>query len=405
MSAVKITDALYWVGILNPALRIFDIVMETAYGTTYNAYILKGTDKNVLVETCHKTYFKQFVANIKEVIDPATIDYIVLNHNEPDHSGSLDELLNLAPNATVITSQAGSIYLKNITNRQDLKVHVAKNGETLDIGGKTLRFMTAPFLHWPDSMFTWVEEEKTLFSCDFLGAHYCEPYTFDNQMAYPLKYEEGFIGYYNAIFGPFKPYVLAGLDKIKDLDMEYVCTSHGPVLTKDGRLSYAIDSYRKWSQPMVNEKLTVPVFYTSAYGNTQLVAEAIREGILEAKPDAAVQTFDVICHDMAALAARLNSSDAFAIGSPTINGDAVPPMWILMSHVDGINNRKKPVLVFGSYGWSGEAVPNLVARAQGLKMNVFGEGFKVTFVPSETELEKARETGRAFGETLAQKKS
>lgn len=400
MAAVKVTDSIYSVGILNPNMRVFDIVMSTDYGTTYNSYVLKG-EKNVLIEACHRTYFEQYLANIREVIDPKDIDYIVLNHNEPDHSGALAQLLDYATNATVVVSKAGSIYLKNITNRTDLKVQVAMDGDVIDIGGKTLRFINAPFLHWPDSMFTWVEEEKTLFSCDFLGAHYCEPYTFDYNMAYPTKYEIAFKGYYDAIFGPFKPYVLAGLEKIKSLPIERVCNSHGPVITKGCRLDYVLEKYAEWSQPQKNTRLTVPVFYTSAYGNTRKIAAAIRDGILAARPEADVETFDIIDYDMGEMAVRLNSSDAFALGSPTINGEAVPPAWMLLSHVDAINNKKKPVLVFGSYGWSGEAVPNLQARLTGLKMKVFGDGLKVCFVPSAADLEKAKALGTEFGASLA----
>ena len=400
MSAVKITDNIYSVGILNPNMRIFDIVMTTEYGTSYNSFLIKGTEKNVLIETCHKTFFKHYLNNIREVIDPADIDYIVLNHNEPDHSGGLAQLLEYTPNATIIASQAGSIYLKNITNRADLKMQVAKNGDVLNIGGRTLRFISAPFLHWPDSMFTWVEEEKTLFSCDFLGTHYCEPYLFDYNLAYPEKFKIAFKGYYDAIFAPFKPYVLAGLEKIKDLPIEFVCNSHGPIITKGCMLNYVREKYEEWSQPVKNEKLTIPIFYTTAYGNTGRIADAIRQGILMSKPDADVATYDIIEHDMNDLSNLLNRSDAFALGSPTINGDAVPPAWTLLSHVDAVNNKKKPVLVFGSYGWSGEAVPNLSARLTGLKMSLFGEGLKVCFIPSEEDLEKARELGKAFGETL-----
>ena len=282
-----------------------------------------------------------------------------------------------------------------------MKVQVALDGDVIDIGGKTLRFINAPFLHWPDSMFTWVEEEQTLFSCDFLGAHYCEPYTFDYNMAYPAKYEIAFKGYYDAIFGPFKPYVLAGLEKIKNLPIERVCNSHGPIITKGCRLAYVLEKYNEWSQPQKNARLTVPVFYTSAYGNTRKIAAAIRDGILAARPEADVETFDIIDYDMGEMAERLNSSDAFALGSPTINGEAVPPAWMLLSHVDAINNKKKPVLVFGSYGWSGEAVPNLQTRLTGLKMKVFGDGLKVCFVPSGADLEKAKALGTEFGASLA----
>ncbi|RPF48571.1 flavorubredoxin [Hydrogenoanaerobacterium saccharovorans] len=400
MSSRKVTENIYSVGILNPIMRIFDVVMTTDYGTTYNSFIIKGSEKTALIDTCHLTYWEQYLKNIEEVCDPSKIDYIILNHCEPDHSGALANLAKHCPNAEIVASQAGSIYLKNITNIPDFKARVVKDGDTLDLGGKELKFISAPFLHWPDSMFTWCEQEKTLFSCDFLGCHYCEPHDFDYNIAYPAKYEDAFQYYYKGIFGPFPTYVQNGLNKIKDLDIEYVCNSHGPILTKGCRLDYTRKMYNEWSQPRKNPVTTVPIFYCSAYGNTGLAAEAIKTGINEVIPDANVTIYDINNHNMAELQSALNSSDAFAIGSPTINADAVAPVWNLLSHVDAINNKKKPALAFGSYGWSGEAVPNIIARMQGLKLKVYEEGFKFQFVPSESDIEKATEIGREFAKTI-----
>lgn len=400
MFSYQINDGVYSVGVMNPNLRVFDIVMKTDYGTSYNSYLIKGNEKTALIETCHKTYYTHFLNNIKEVCDPAKIDYIILNHNEPDHSGSLAQLLNDIPNATILVSQAGSIYIKSITNRNDLKVQVVKDGETLDLGGKTLKFINAPFLHWPDSMFTWLEEDKTLFPCDFFGSHFCEPQVMDYNIVYPEKYETAFQGYYDAIMGPFKPYVLKGLEKISDLDIEFICTSHGPVITKGCRLDYVREKYYQWSQPCKNEVPVIPVFYVSAYGNTRLVAQSIQEGILSVLPQAECKVFDVIDYDISDMRAKLAQSDAFAVGSPTINRDALPPIWDLINHVDAINIQKKPCLVFGSYGWSGEAVPFLTQRLNALKLKVFGEGYKVCFVPSDEDLQKAKELGIEFAKTL-----
>ncbi len=217
MNINNITKDVYSVSVLNPNLRVFDIVMTTDYGTSYNSYIVKGTDKTALIETSHLTYFDYFVKNIKEMTPIEDIEYLIMNHNEPDHSGSIEKLLSLIPNLKIITSQAGSIYLKNIVNRDDLNIIVAKDGDKIDLGGKTLTFINAPFLHWPDSMFTYLNEDKILFSCDFLGAHYCEPQLFDTNITYPEAYDIALEGYYNAIFGPFKPYVLKGLAKINQL--------------------------------------------------------------------------------------------------------------------------------------------------------------------------------------------
>ncbi|MGI5856916.1 MAG: FprA family A-type flavoprotein [Candidatus Merdivicinus sp.] len=400
MSAVKLLENLYSVGILNPGLRVFDIVMATEYGTSYNSYLVRGGEKTALVECSHLDYFEQYLANIREVCEPSAIDCLVLNHTEPDHAGSVARLLEQNPEMEIYCSQAASIYIRNITNRADLKLHVVKDGETLDLGGKTLEFRIAPFLHWPDSMFTWLQEDRVLFSCDFLGSHYCEPYTWDYNVTRPEAYEKAFKGYYDAIFGPFPAYVRKGLDKISDLDPAMVCTSHGPVLTKGCRLEYVKEKYAEWSAPRKNGTLTVPVFYCSAYGNTAQLAERICAGIKKAVPEACAETFDIIKHPMAELAAKLNSCDGFAIGSPTINRDAVPPVWVLLSHVDAINSGKRPALIFGSYGWSGEAAGNIKARLEGLKMSIFEEPFRVTFVPSEDDLLKAEELGERFAASI-----
>ena len=375
MSAVKITDGIYSVGIQNPNMRVFDIVMKTESGTTYNSYVVRGSEKTALIETCHEGFFNLYLDNIREVCPLEEIDYIIMNHNEPDHSGSMAKLLDV------------------------LRV---KDGDTIDLGGRVLTFFFAPNLHWPDSMFTWVEDAKTLFTCDFLGCHYCEPYTFDTNIAYPKAYDAALALYYAAIFGPFASFVRKGLEKIQALPEkpEFICTSHGPVLTKEGRMDEVIARYTEWSAPVVNEVPLIPVFYTSAYGNTAKLAEKIREGILEVKPNADCQTYDIIEHDMDKLHALANRCDAFAVGSPTLNRDAVPPVWMLLAGIDAINAAKKPVAVFGSFGWTGEAVGNIQARLMGLKMNVFEDGFKVTFVPSEEDLENAKEFGKAFAQSF-----
>lgn len=233
-----------------------------------------------------------------------------------------------------------------------------------------------------------------------MGTHYCEPYGFDTNVAYPDKYKTAFKGYYDAIFGPFGPYVRQGLEKIRDLPIQIVATSHGPILTREGFFEEAIRCYELWSRPVVHEKPLVPIFYCTAYGNTRLVAEQLKEGMYSVIPDIDCELYDLIDEDMGQMQKLLNQCDAFLVGSPTINRDALPPVWELLSHVDAINNQKKPCLAFGSYGWSGEAVPNLNARMKGLKMDVFGEGLKINLVPSHEELRKAWETGEAFAQVI-----
>ena len=396
----QIKEGIFEVGALNPALRVFDIVMTTDYGTSYNSYLVKGSAKTALIDVCHKSFFDVYRENIREVCDPKSIDCIVLNHNEPDHTGALAQLLpELREDVAIYTSQAGSIYIKAITNRADLNLHVVKEGDSLDLGGKTLRFIPAPFLHWPDSIFTYLPEERVVFTCDFLGAHYAEPYLFDTNMAYPEKYRKAFLGYYQAIFGPFKKYVLAGLEKLGKLDFDMVLPSHGPVLTRGCMLEEAMEKYREWSTPVRRERRRVPVFYTSAYGNTRRLAQAVAKGILS-KVDAEVPLFDIIDHPMAEMHRELNESDAFAVGTPTINRDAVPPVWELLAGMDAIGCQKRPCAVFGSYGWSGEGVPNVAARLSSLKCALAADPLRVTFAPAPEDLKKAEELGAALAESL-----
>lgn len=401
MSTVKITNSIYSVGVLNPNLRIFDIVMTAEYGTSYNAYLIKGSSKSALVETVHLDFFDEYIENIKQAEKLENIEYLIMNHNEPDHSGSVKKLLEIIPNLKVISTKAGEIYLKNIVHAP-VEYITAKDGDEISLGDKTMKFINAPFLHWPDSMFTYVKEEKTLFSCDFLGAHYCEANMLDTKMQpkYAVAYKAAMENYYLGIFSPFKPYVLQGLDKIKGLDIEFACTSHGPVLTKNNMLPYTMEKYAQWSAPNKNENPVIPIFYCSAYQNTEKLAFAIAKGITSALPNAVVSCHDLNFSDMPKMSALINSCDACLIGSPTINRDAVAPIWNLLAHVDAINFGKRPVALFGSYGWSGEALPNLRGRLEGLKAAVFEETYKVVFVPTDEDIKNAFEFGVRFAKSL-----
>lgn len=396
----ELVKDVYSVGVLNPNLRVFDIVMTTDYGTSYNSYIVKGAEKTALIDCVHKDYLDAFLANIKGIANVTKIDYLIMNHNEPDHSGAIEKLLELMPDLTIIASGAGALYLKNITNKKDLNVKSVKDGDTLDLGGKTLKFINAPFLHWPDSMFTYVLEDNVLFSCDYLGCHYCEPEVLDTAVSYKDNYDKSFLGYYEAIFSPFKPYVMKGYEKIKDLEIDFVCPSHGPVLTKNGLIDECIKKYIEWSTPVIREEKLIPIFYCSAYGNTAMIANQIASGIKEVFPSAEVDTYDIINHDMGKLGKLLNESDAFLIGSPTLNRDAVAPVYVLLSHTDAMNLQKRPVALFGSYGWSGEAVDNMKSRLSCLKTKIYDKDFKVTFVPTSEDLENAKEFGKTFANSL-----
>lgn len=396
----KITDSVTYTGTLNPNLRVFDVIMRTDYGTSHNSYLVRGSEKTALIEAAHADFFEYYLDNVKEALAGGKVDYLVLNHCEPDHTGCVAGLLEQYPDLTIVVSQAGSIYIKNITNRTDLKIQVVKDGESISLGDKTLSFINAPFLHWPDSMFTWLPEEKVLFSCDFLGCHYCEPQLYDTKINDIQSYLTTVKYYYDCIFGPFGAYVLKGLDKIAGLDIDYICNSHGPILTKNGRMCEIINIYREWATPKPRKNKLIPIFYCTAYGNTARLANAVREGILRIFPDADVPLYNIIEHEMAMLCGAMNESDAFLVGSPTINRDAVAPAWQLLGGIEAVNILKRPVALFGSFGWSGEALPNIAKRLESVKATVFEKQLKITLVPTPADLQAAVEFGAEFADAI-----
>jgi flavorubredoxin len=249
-------------------------------------------------------------------------------------------------------------------------------------------------------MFTWLPEEKVVFTCDFLGAHYCEPRLFDTRVTYPDAYASAVKNYFDCIFSPFKPYVLKGLEKLDALDAEFACTSHGPILTKGFELDKNKARYLKWAAADPCKTTRIAVFYCSAYGNTERLATHVARGLRKALPDAEVTCYDLVEHDLAACGARLNECDAFLIGSPTINRDALPVVWKLLADIDCVTIIKRPVALFGSYGWSGEAIPHLAERLTSIKAKVFDQYLKVAFTPTAEDLVAAEKLGENFGNSL-----
>ncbi|WP_373899058.1 FprA family A-type flavoprotein [Haloimpatiens sp. FM7315] len=381
MDAQKLKEGIYWIGVENPELRVFDIVMETKKGTTYNSYLIED-EKIAIIDTVKDGYYDKFLSNIKGIIGEKKVDYIIVQHTELDHSGSLVKLIKEYPEAKVIGSKAALTYCRAITNTE---LNSMDKPEELSLGKNTLKFIYAPNLHWPDTMFTYVVEQKVLFTCDFMGCHYCLNNcikdTCDSDYLNEMKY------YFDVIMGPFKKFVIAGLDKIKDLELDMVCPSHGPIHTVN--INKYKELYKNWAEIETPEGKNVPVFYISAYGNTENIAKYFEKKLNEKGINS--KAYEITSTDMNELVAAIEKSSGFLIGSPTINQDAVKPSWDLLSLVSPIVNRGKVAAAFGSYGWSGEGVPMLSERLKSLKLKVLDPGFKFNFVPSHEELRKAEE--------------
>ena len=383
----QLTNDLTWVGVQDPQLKVFDIIMETEYGTTYNAYLLKGLEKTALIETVKLPFFDEFRKRIEAVLPITQIDYLIVNHTEPDHAGSIARLLEINPDLTVVGSPAALQFLKEIVN-QDFRSLIAKEGMTLDLGGKTLQLIMAPNLHWPDTMYTLAQEDGILLTCDSFGAHYAFEGLRVSEVKDHKAYQSALKYYYDHILKPFRPFMRKALDKVEGLDVKMICPGHGPVL--DCGLDAIVEQYRQWNvEPQLENKLILA--YVSAYGYTEQLAQAIARGIESAGWQA--ELVELTQTPTAEVVEKLEQARGFLLGSPTILAEALPPVWMLLSYLNPVVHGGKYAAVFGSYGWSGEAFAHLEERLKQLRITVM-PALKVRFKPSPAQLAEAEQAGR-----------
>lgn len=398
MTTLELKPNFYWTGIQHPDLKVFDIIMETEFGTTYNSYLVKGSEKTALFETAKAKFVDEYVEKVSSLTDIRDIDYIIANHTEPDHAGSYYRLLEMNPNVTVVGTATAIKFLKAITN-MEFASQAVKDGDTLSLGDKTLTFRVFPNLHWPDTMYTYIPEDKALITCDSFGAHYSFDGILQSEIPDQEGYERALKYYFDNILGPFKdPFLLRAIDAIRALDIDMICPGHGPVLDSDPWK--VVDQSYEWaSVPNPNDKKTVIIPYVSAYGYTASLCEKITEGI-KAAGDIDVRSYDMVEADAAAVQSELLWADGILLGSPTILGEALKPILDLTTSMFPPVHGGKVASAFGAYGWSGEAVPHLVERLRQLRMKVLGDGYRVQFKPSEEQLAEAEKFGKHFGQCV-----
>ena len=396
----KITEDLFWVGALDPNLKIFDIIMETKFGTSYNSYLLRGSEGIALFETVKEKFFDEHLEKIRSVINLEDINYVVVNHTEPDHAGSVEKILEYAPNATVVGSNLAIKYLTEIINKP-FKNKVVKDGETLSLGNKTLKFISAPQLHWPDTMYTYVIEDETLITCDSFGAHYCDERVLKSAIEDSKEddYIEAYNYYFRMIMGPFKPFVLKALDKIKDLDLKFICPGHGLVLDNNNIEKY-MNLYKEWCQSVKRKKQSIVIPYVSAYGYTEEIAQEIKKGIESSNFDVDILMYNLVTADMNEVLSEINQCSGLLLGSPTLLSDTLPQIWTILTSLNPVIHKGLSASCFGSYGWRGEALKNINERYKQLKLNVVSEPLGIIFKPSENNLKDAYNFGLDFAKKV-----
>lgn len=390
-TSLDVKNDIYWVGALDFDIRTFDIIMYTEYGTTYNSYVVKGSSKTVLIEAVKEKFFDEHLERLKSVVDPKKIDYLIVNHTEPDHTGSIKKLLDLNPDLTIIGSSCAIKFLKEITNSTFKNIEV-KEGDQIDIGGKTLEFVSAPFLHWPDSMYTYIKECKALFTCDSFGCHYCDSKVFNDLI--DGDFVDAYKYYFDCIMGPFKDFMLKAIAKVDQLEVDVICPGHGPVLREN--IDKYINLYRQWCETKkANE---VVIGFVSSYGYTKKLAENIAKGVEAGGMQPKLYNLETA--DKTKVLENIHSSKGLLLGSPTIVNDTLPPVWEILIGLNQVIDRDLTVGAFGSYGWTGDAITNIEQRYSQLKFKMPVPSLKIMLNPSDNQCKEAFEFGKKFASCI-----
>lgn len=394
----KIADDIYFIGVFDPDIRTFDIVMKTANGSSYNAYLIQTDDGVIIVDTVKKEFQELFFNHIETLCQYEDIKYVIVHHIEPDHSGALPELIKRAPQAKVLISPQATTMLKALTGSENINFETIWTNKQLVLGGKSISFLTTPYLHWPETMSSYVHEAKLLFSGDVFGAHYYDQRLFDDKVG---DFSYAFQYYYDHIMRPFQGYVKNALKLYERFEIEMIAPLHGPIL-RDNPSQY-IERYSKWSHHLEHTKAgkrILSIFYLTSYKNTQEMAQAIYDGC-ESVEGIVTNIYDLASLEEQNMIRILEESDGFLIGTPTINADAPKPVWDLLSCFMFLDKQGKSAGAFGSYGWSGEAVDHIIARLKSLKLRVPPLApLKIKLIPSQIELKECFAFGVEFAEIL-----
>ena len=390
MISNEIRENIYWVGGIDWDIRNFHGYL-TQRGTTYNAYLILDK-KVVLVDTVKHYLFDEMLARIGKIINPGKIDYILSNHVEMDHSGSISKILELSPNAKVITSTQGEKGLRR-HYKKDWDFNVVKSGDTLSIGKRTLNFYHTPMVHWPDSMVTYIPEEKILLSNDAFGQHVASSERFDDEIGWEILREEA-AKYYGNIVMPYGDQVKKALGSLSQLNIDLICPGHG--LIWRSYISKILEEYTKWANYDTKDKALI--VYDSMWGSTEKIAYALQEGM--GNVGLPVTMRNLKTNHISDIITDVTYSKLILIGSSTLNNGMLPSMGAFLTYIKGLRPRKRIGFAFGSFGWGGQAVREIEEVMQELKWDIPKESISFKYIPSNDELESAKEIGKSLGEYI-----
>jgi len=383
--AVKVSESVYWVGAIDWNIREFH-GYTTHHGSTYNAYLILA-DKPTLIDTVKAPFKSELLERISSVINPKDIAYIVSNHTEMDHSGCLSEIIQAVQPEKVFASVMGAKALKqHFTLPQE--IIPLKTGDELSLGNKTLAFTETRMLHWPDSMFSYLKEERLLFSQDGFGMHLASEERFADELDKGvLDYE--FATYFANILLPYTNLITALLDKIKSAGpaIDIIAPDHGPIWRRD--LTLILDKYRTWSEQKPTRKAVV--LYDTMWHSTERMARAVEEGLHEG--GAQVKVMSMAAVHRSDIAYEILDAGALVVGSPTLNNNIFPTMADVLTYLKGLRPKNLVGAAFGSYGWSGESASQLQDILKEMKVEIVTEPVKSQYVPNEGVLAQCHDLG------------
>ena len=390
LNKVEIKPDIYWVGGIDWDLRNFH-GYETQRGTTYNAYLI--VDKKItLVDTVKHYLFDEMLARIREIVDPKKIDYIVSNHVEMDHSGSLIKMKKEAPNAKIVTSTRGEKGLLR-HYKKDLGFKVVKSGDILNIGKHTLQFVHIPMVHWPDSMVTYIPSEKLLLPNDAFGQHIASTERFDDEIEWGILREEA-SKYYANIVMPYGDQVKKVLETLSKLDIDMIGPSHGIIWRS--HIPKIVEEYKKWANYETEKKALI--IYDSMWGSTEKIAYSLLEGLSES--GVSVKIRNLKNNNISDIINDVQDSKLILLGSPTLNNGMMPSMGGFLTYMKGLRPRNRIGFVFGSYGWGGQAVGEIEKILKDLSWDMPFNRININYIPDKEELNNAKDIGHKIGKYL-----
>lgn len=394
----RVTDKVTWVGKIDWELKKFHgDELSTMEGSSYNSYLIRDK-KTVLIDTVWGPYDTEFVNRLKEEIDLKEIDYIVMNHNESDHSGTLPALMREIPDTPIYCTKKGESIIRGLYH-QDWNYVNVKTGDELEIGDSKLVFVEASMLHWPDTMMTYMTGDNILFSNDVFGQHYASEMLYDDMDDISKLLHEA-EKYYTNIITPFSTFVTKKLAEVQgmNLKIDLVAPSHGIIWREN--IGLIMDLYAKWANNYQEDQITL--IYDTMWQSTRKMAEAIAEGIQQASPNTAIKILNAVKNDKNDILVEVFKSKAILVGSPTINNGFSYAIAGILEMIKGLKFKNKKAASFGSYGWSGEATKQIKEFLEESKFAIVNDGIRVNWAPDQETIEQLREYGRKFVEEIAE---